>query len=108
MHFFPSLALYIDPGSGSMVMQLLLGGVSGIYVIFRIFKQKILGWFGIRTAHAGAGQRNSSHPAKEDQAGGSLKRNGSGIAGCGLPSVIAVRFATLMDTSSGTGSGFSA
>jgi hypothetical protein len=49
LHFSPSLAFYVDPGSGSMVLQLLLGGVSGIYVIFRIFKQKILGWFGIRT-----------------------------------------------------------
>jgi hypothetical protein len=32
-----------------MMLQLLLGGVSGIYVIFRIFKQKILGFFGIRS-----------------------------------------------------------
>ena len=42
------LALYVDPGSGSMMLQLLLGGVSGIYVIFRMFKQKILGVFGVR------------------------------------------------------------
>ncbi len=48
MHSFgPVLGLYVDPGSGSMVLQLLLGGVSGIYVIFRMFKQKILGIFGI-------------------------------------------------------------
>jgi hypothetical protein len=32
-----------------MILQLLLGGVSGIYVFFRIFKQKILGFFGIHT-----------------------------------------------------------
>jgi hypothetical protein len=44
-----------------MVLQLLLGGVSGLYVIFRMFKQKILGVFGIRTEEA--------VPAKEDQAG---------------------------------------
>lgn len=49
MHFLPSLAFYVDPGSGSMVLQLLLGGVSGLYVIFRIFKQKILGVFGLHT-----------------------------------------------------------
>ncbi len=42
------LALYVDPGSGSMMLQLLLGGVSGIYVIFRMFKQKILRVFGVR------------------------------------------------------------
>jgi hypothetical protein len=31
-----------------MMLQLLLGGVSGIYVIFRMFKQKILRVFGVR------------------------------------------------------------
>jgi hypothetical protein len=47
--FLPSLlALYVDPGSGSMMLQLLLGGVSGIYVIFRMFKQKIQRVFGMR------------------------------------------------------------
>lgn len=61
MHFLPSMALYVDPGSGSMVLQLLLGGVSGLYVIFRMFKQKILGVFGIRTEEA--------VPTKEDQVG---------------------------------------
>ena len=49
MHLFSLLALYVDPGSGSMMLQLLLGGVSGIYVIFRMFKQKILGWFGVQS-----------------------------------------------------------
>jgi hypothetical protein len=48
LHPFSVLALYVDPGSGSMMLQLLLGGVSGVYVIFRMFKQKILGWFGVQ------------------------------------------------------------
>ena len=43
------VAFYVDPGSGSMILQILLGGVSGLYVIFRLFKQKILGLFGIRS-----------------------------------------------------------
>lgn len=60
MHFLCLPAVYVDPGSGSMMLQLLLGGVSGIYVIFRLFKQKILGLFGI---HAGSPQ-----PATELQA----------------------------------------
>jgi hypothetical protein len=56
LHLSSLLALYVDPGSGSMMLQLLLGGVSGIYVIFRMFKQKILGWFGVQTeADAAAG-----------------------------------------------------
>jgi len=69
LHFFPSLALYIDPGSGSMVMQLLLGGVSGIYVIFRIFKQKILGWFGIRTAQPETAEQLRFETATKDDLG---------------------------------------
>jgi hypothetical protein len=49
LHLLPTLAVYVDPGSGSMLLQLLLGGVSGVYVIFRLFKQKILGMFGIQS-----------------------------------------------------------
>ena len=43
----PSLAYaYVDPGAGSMLLQLLLGGVAGLFVFFRLFKQKILRLFG--------------------------------------------------------------
>ena len=44
----PAWALYIDPGSGSMLLQLLLGGVSGLYVIRRLLQQRILCLLGIR------------------------------------------------------------
>jgi hypothetical protein len=50
-----------------MVLQLLLGGVSGIYVIFRLFKDKILGLVGIRLKmrdHANTAQTISQ---KEEQ-----------------------------------------
>jgi hypothetical protein len=42
-----SINFYTDPVSGSMILQLLLGGAGGIYVIVRMFKQKILRAFGI-------------------------------------------------------------
>lgn len=43
----PSLAYaYVDPGAGSMLLQLFLGGVAGLFVFFRLFKQKILRLFG--------------------------------------------------------------
>jgi hypothetical protein len=48
LHFVSFIAFYVDPGSGSMILQLLLGGVSGLYVIFRLFKQKILRMLGIQ------------------------------------------------------------
>jgi len=51
-----------------MVLQLLLGGVSGIYVFFRLFKQKILGFFGIRTEADRSAEAVPAIPAKEDHA----------------------------------------
>ena len=38
---------YIDPGAGSMLLQLLLGGVAGAFVFFRLFKQKIYRLLGL-------------------------------------------------------------
>ena len=49
-----------------MVLQLLLGGVSGIYVFFRLFKQKILGFFGIRTEATQTVEALPAIPPKED------------------------------------------
>jgi hypothetical protein len=36
---------YVDPGSGSMFLQLLLGGVAGIAVIIRLYWRRMVGWF---------------------------------------------------------------
>lgn len=68
MHFLPFVAVYVDPGSGSMLLQLLLGGVSGIYVIFRMFKQRILAFFGIRTEAVQPTDAIQGISPKEDQA----------------------------------------
>ncbi len=69
MHFLFLPAMYVDPGSGSMMLQLLLGGVSGIYVIFRMFKQKMLGLFGIRTESPEPAAELPRISPKEDQVG---------------------------------------
>jgi hypothetical protein len=37
---------YLDPGSGSMLVQLLLGGVAGAAVIFKLGWQRFRGIFG--------------------------------------------------------------
>lgn len=37
---------YVDPGAGSMILQLLLGGLAGLLVVGRLFRQKLLGLFG--------------------------------------------------------------
>jgi len=38
---------YTDPGAGSMLLQLLLGGAAGLFVAFRMFKERILRFFGL-------------------------------------------------------------
>jgi hypothetical protein len=38
---------YIDPGSGSMLLQLLLGGVAGLLVLAKLYWQRLLRLFGV-------------------------------------------------------------
>lgn len=37
---------YLDPGSGSMFLQLLLGGIAGVAVILKLFWRRFTGLFG--------------------------------------------------------------
>jgi len=46
---------YLDPGSGSMVLQLLLGGLAGLAVFLKLFWRKLTGMLGL-----GKGKNNSS------------------------------------------------
>ena len=41
-------AAYLDPGSGSMLLQVLLGGVAGIAVIAKLYWGRVLSLLGIR------------------------------------------------------------
>lgn len=34
---------YLDPGVGSMLLQLVLAGIGGIFVLFRLFWRKLKG-----------------------------------------------------------------
>jgi hypothetical protein len=46
MHFTP--LPYLDPGSGSFLIQLLIAALLGIGVAVRASWSKIKGWFGIK------------------------------------------------------------
>lgn len=37
---------YLDPGTGSMILQLLLGGVAGALVICKLYWDRLKGLFG--------------------------------------------------------------
>ena len=39
---------YIDPGSGGMIVQLLLGGVAGVVILARLFWRRLLTAIGLR------------------------------------------------------------
>lgn len=41
----PSYA-YLDPGSGSMMLQVILGGLAGLGVLLKIFWRRIISFFG--------------------------------------------------------------
>ncbi len=48
---FPGPAhAYMDPGTGSMILQILLGGVAGVLVVGRLYWHRIKEFFGIKTA----------------------------------------------------------
>jgi hypothetical protein len=46
MHFVP--LPYLDPGSGSFLIQLLIAALLGLGVAIRASWAKIKGWFGIK------------------------------------------------------------
>lgn len=39
---------YLDPASGSMILQLILGGLAGAAVVVKIYWRRLLGVFGRR------------------------------------------------------------
>ncbi|HMR99810.1 MAG TPA: hypothetical protein PKE62_11185 [Anaerolineales bacterium] len=47
MHFAP--LPYLDPGSGSFLIQLAIAALLGLGVAFRASWSKIKGWFGIKS-----------------------------------------------------------
>ncbi len=49
---------YLDPGSGSMILQLLMGGIAGAAVVFKLYWQQFIGIF--RSPKSGASDPPSS------------------------------------------------
>lgn len=54
---------YLDPASGSMMLQVLLGGVAGAALAAKLFWHKILGLFGRR-------DERDADPARPETPGG--------------------------------------
>ena len=43
-----TLLAYLDPGSGSLIVQLLVAAIVGILATFRLWKNRLLRLFGIK------------------------------------------------------------
>ncbi len=57
--FSPAAFAYLDPGSGSLLLQAILGGVAGLLVAGKLFWWRILAFFGIK-------QNSESETPSED------------------------------------------
>ncbi len=40
---------YLDPASGSMLLQMIVGGVAGVALAVKLFWHRILGFFGAKS-----------------------------------------------------------
>ena len=70
----PSAAFaYLDPGSGSMLLQLVLGGLAGLAVIAKLYWHRLLGLFGIHSqqqesdSETDAASLTTSNPSDKPQ-----------------------------------------
>ena len=70
----PSAALaYLDPGSGSMLLQLVLGGLAGLAVIAKLYWHRLLGLFGMHSqqqesdSETDAASLTTSNPSDKPQ-----------------------------------------
>ena len=59
--FENSAQAYLDPGTGSMVLQLLLGGIAGAVVILKLYWRRFVGLF------RGNAREESEQTSSEDQ-----------------------------------------
>jgi hypothetical protein len=55
------VAGYLDPGSGSVILQVLLGGLAGIAVTLKLFGRRILDFF----RPGSSGSRDRAAPAPD-------------------------------------------
>jgi len=50
--------MYLDPGFGSMVIQLAIGGIAALGTGFFLFRERIKTFFGIRSAEEQTTEEN--------------------------------------------------
>jgi hypothetical protein len=61
LSFITNIILYIDPGTGSIILQAIAAAVAGIAIAIKIYWHSLLKFLGIRK------ELKSDAPAPEDQ-----------------------------------------
>lgn len=52
---------YLDPGTGSMLLQLLLGGIAGLAIAAKLYWYRFLSLFGIKSKTDRAAEERERH-----------------------------------------------
>jgi hypothetical protein len=61
---------YLDPGTGSMILQVILGGAAGVALAGKLYWRKFLEMIGVRSETPEPGyteQRPSEHPPRAER-----------------------------------------
>ena len=60
--FPPAAQAYLDPGSGSMLLQILLGGTAGLAVLLKLYWQRLLLVFGVQAKENAGEETQAARP----------------------------------------------
>jgi len=67
LFLFPSQAYaYLDPGTGSMILQGIIGGLAAVAVVAKIYWHRLLQFFGLKKDSPPDHQRPSIHEKRHD------------------------------------------
>lgn len=58
---------YLDPATGSMLLQLLLGGVAGALVVLKLYWWRFKEFFGFGAKEAGAASEETTHERQAEE-----------------------------------------
>ena len=67
LFLFPSQAYaYLDPGTGSMILQGIIGGLAAVAVVAKIYWHRLLGFFGLKKDSSPDDRKPSIHAKSHD------------------------------------------
>jgi hypothetical protein len=59
---------YLDPGTGSIILQVLLGGIAGLVLVVKLYWQKFLSLSGL-SGHAQGDRRRNRNAGIDERSG---------------------------------------